>query len=93
LIIVTEVRNTLAVVLLGVAEILKHRPTPENVRMGAEIHRGYRRVAPKETKYRESRREIDRCVASIKREALPHGQNSSHIFPKSQVGGIDACSI
>jgi hypothetical protein len=72
----------LAIVLLGVAEILKHRPTPENVRMGAQIHRGYRRVAPKETKYRESRREIDQCVASIKREALPMAK-TLHTYSQS----------
>lgn len=72
----------LAVVLLGVAEILKHRPTPENVRMGAQIHRGYKRVAPKDPKYRESRREIDHCVASIKREALPMSK-TLHAYSQS----------
>lgn len=61
----------LAVILLGVAEIIKHRPSAANIHMGAQVHRGYRRVCPKEQSYIAARREVDGYVKVIEREAVP----------------------
>ena len=61
----------LAVILLGVAEMIKHRPSAANIHMGAQVHRGYRRVCPKDPKYISARREVDGYVKTIEREAIP----------------------
>ena len=61
----------LAVILLGVAEIIKHRPSAANIHMGAQVHRGYRRVCPKDQKSIAARREVDGYMKTIEREAIP----------------------
>ena len=61
----------LAVILLGVAEIIKHRPSAANIHMGAQVHRGYRRVCPKERTYVDARRQVDGYVKTIEKEAIP----------------------
>jgi hypothetical protein len=61
----------LAVILLGVAEILKNRPSPEHIKLGTQVHLGYRKICPKEKKCREMRAESDQCLRALEREALP----------------------
>jgi hypothetical protein len=61
----------LAVILLGVAEIMKHRPSASNIHLGAQVHRGYRRICPKERKFRDVRKEIDVALKTIEQEAKP----------------------
>ena len=72
----------LAVILLGVAEIIKHRPSAANIRMGAQAHRGYRRVCPKEEKYIAGRREVDGYLKVIEEEAAPMAK-TLHTYSKS----------
>ena len=73
----------LAVILLGVlAEIIRHRPSAANIHIGAQVHRGYRRVCPKEEKYIAARRKVDGYVKVIEKEAIPMAK-TLHTYSKA----------
>jgi hypothetical protein len=59
----------LAVILLGVAEMIKHRPSAANIHLCAQVHRGYRSICPKEEKLVASQKEIESHVIAIQKEA------------------------
>jgi hypothetical protein len=61
----------LAVILLGVAEVMKHRPSASNIHLGSQVHRGYRKICPKERKFQEARKEMDVALKTIEYEAKP----------------------
>ena len=60
----------LSVILLGIAEILKHTPTPANLHLGVQVYLGYSRICPKEPGFQDLRNEIGECVRIIEKESL-----------------------
>mmetsp|Transcript_1520 Transcript_1520/g.2315 ORF Transcript_1520/g.2315 Transcript_1520/m.2315 type:complete len:416 (-) Transcript_1520:109-1356(-) len=63
----------LAVVLLGVAEILKHRPTAQHTQLATQVHLGYKKVCPKQPEFRLPRKEMDKTLKEISGRAQPMG--------------------
>jgi hypothetical protein len=72
----------LAIILLGVAEMIKHRPSAANIHLCAQVHRGYRRICPNEEKFVTSQREMDSYVKAMKKEAKPLSR-TLHSYSKS----------
>eukprot|EP00546_Thalassionema_frauenfeldii_P017519 CAMPEP_0178895220 /NCGR_PEP_ID=MMETSP0786-20121207/463_1 /TAXON_ID=186022 /ORGANISM="Thalassionema frauenfeldii, Strain CCMP 1798" /LENGTH=387 /DNA_ID=CAMNT_0020565421 /DNA_START=37 /DNA_END=1197 /DNA_ORIENTATION=+ len=54
----------LAVILLGVAEILKHRPTAHHTQLATQVHLGYKKVCPKQPEFRLPRKEMDKEIST-----------------------------
>lgn len=71
----------LAVILLGVAEILKNRPSAENLRLATQVHRGYNKICPKEREFLIMKGEVRHCVRSIEKESMPMAR-TLHAYAK-----------
>lgn len=61
----------LAVILLGVSEILKNRNSPAHIKLGAEIHQGYRKVCPEEREFLVLKGEMNEHMKLLQKESLP----------------------
>lgn len=79
----------LSIVLLGVAEILKHRPTPGHVQLGTQIHTGYSKICPTIPEFDEPRKEIDECVKKVEKEARPLAQTMRAYAQSIRMSKVD----
>lgn len=61
----------LAIILLGIAELLKYSPTADHLKLGTQIHRGYKKTCPQQREFLETNAHVRHCMKSIEKESFP----------------------